>query len=377
MESKKEEKNSNNKNIENDPSKNQQDNKKKPEEKENNITDEEKLLLDLLKSSMSNETQDEKSNPDSSKNKDNSKNSSKNFFTNTESSFLSQAITKLQNGDDMDIMSELILLCEQLSLASDQIGDNPNMPKLLEEICKNLEKIYLPELIIYSLQCINYILDINPGLTSVLKRLNIIPKIISIISAMEDTQCLESIVSVFEKISFENSLLLLENNVFLNMLNVIDFLATPQRKSIMKICSNISTNIITYKQFDLYINPAMENLYYLSKYSDDNMYITEKAIGIYFNILYNLKQGSYFNNNPDLENSIHKYNFMENYCEILKKYFFEDNKKINADLIRKILKIIYMIFNVSKKETDRLLSLNILESKPQILCWFHCRQGLS
>ena len=223
---------------------------------------------------MSNETQDEKSNPDSSKNKDNSKNSSKNFFTNTESSFLSQAITKLQNGDDMDIMSELILLCEQLSLASDQIGDNPNMPKLLEEICKNLEKIYLPELIIYSLQCINYILDINPGLTSVLKRLNIIPKIISIISAMEDTQCLESIVSVFEKISFENSLLLLENNVFLNMLNVIDFLATPQRKSIMKICSNISTNIITYKQFDLYINPAMENLYYLySGFSDQVLYV--------------------------------------------------------------------------------------------------------
>ena len=57
----------------------------------------------------------------------------------------------------MDIMSELIFLCEQLSLSSDQIGDNPNMPKLLEEICKNLEKLYLPEIIIYSLQCINYI----------------------------------------------------------------------------------------------------------------------------------------------------------------------------------------------------------------------------
>ena len=40
----------------------------------------------------------------------------------------------------MDIISELILLCEQLSLSSDQIGDNPNMPKLLEEICINLEK---------------------------------------------------------------------------------------------------------------------------------------------------------------------------------------------------------------------------------------------
>ena len=40
--------------------------------------------------------------------------------------------------------------------------------KLLEEICKNLTKNYLPEIIIYSLQCINYILDINPTLSYVL-----------------------------------------------------------------------------------------------------------------------------------------------------------------------------------------------------------------
>ena len=148
-------------------------------------------------------------------------------------------MAKLQNGDDMDIMSELISLCEQLSLSSDQIGDNPNMPKILEEICKNLEKIYLPELIIYSLQCINYILDINPGLTSVIKRIGAIPKIITLITSMEDTACLELIVAVFEKISFENSFLLLENNVFLSLLNVIDFLAFAQRKSIMKTCLNI------------------------------------------------------------------------------------------------------------------------------------------
>ena len=55
------------------------------------------------------------------------------------------------------------------------------MPKLLEEICINLEKLYIPEIIIYSLQCINYILDINPGLTSVLKRVGAIPKIIMLI----------------------------------------------------------------------------------------------------------------------------------------------------------------------------------------------------
>ena len=69
-------------------------------------------------------------------------------LNNTESSFILSSTKILQNGDDMDIINELINLCTQLSLSSDQIGDNPNMPKLLEEICKNLEKLYIPEIII-------------------------------------------------------------------------------------------------------------------------------------------------------------------------------------------------------------------------------------
>ena len=287
-------------------------------------------------------------------------------LNNNESSFILSSTKILQNGDDMDIMNELINLCTQLSLSSDQIGDNPNMPKLLEEICKNLEKLYIPEIIIYSLQCINYILDINPGLASVLKRVDAIPKIVFAINAMEDTTCLDSIVSVFEKISYENSLLLLNNNVYLSLLNVIDFLGVPQRKSIMQICLNISTNSITYKEFDTYIKPAMEIICYLTKFSEDNYYINEKAISIYHNFIL-LNQGMYFKNSAELENVISKYTFMDNFCEILRKYFIESNKKINADLIKKILKIINTIFRFSKKETDKLLSLNFLEIVVEII----------
>ena len=352
---------------------NSKDKEKKPEEKEkpkesqsDNMADDEKLFLDFLKNTF----QKEEGNKDD-KTKENQKDSknTKNYslFSEKDKDFLSSSIKKLQNGDDMDIMSELILLGEQLSLSSDQIGDNPNMPKLMEEICKNLEKIYLPEIIIYSLQCINYILDINPGLTSVLKRVGAIPKIIILISAMEDTICLESIVSVFEKISFENSFLLLENNVFVSLLNVIDFLATPQRKSIMKTCQNISANAITYKQFDQYIKSGLQALCALTKFSEDNSYVNEKAIFIYHNIIVTLNQGFYFNNNPDLENELSKYCFMDNFCEILKKYFIENNKKITADIIKKILKIIHIIFKVSKKEMDKLLSLNFLEIVVEII----------
>ena len=132
--------------------------------------EEENIFLEFLKNSLLKEEQYK--NEKSKKDKE-----TLSKPNNSESSFISASIEKLKNGDDMDIMSELIALCEKLSLASDQIGDNLNMPRLLEEICKNLEKLYLPEIIIYSLQCINYILDINPGLASVLKRVGAIPNL--------------------------------------------------------------------------------------------------------------------------------------------------------------------------------------------------------
>ena len=335
----------------------EKENQNKEPKKEENfeaLKEEENLLFNLLKNSLLEEK-------DKDKEKEKDKNTSTYKLPNKESGFLSSSIAKLQNGDDMDIMSELMMLCDKLALSSDQIGDNPNMPKLLEEVCKNLEKLYIPEIIIYTLQCINYILDINPGLTSVIKRIGAIPKLLTLITAMEDTACLELIVSVFEKISFENSFLLLENNVFLSLLNVIDFLAFPQRKSIMKTCQNISVNTITSKQFDLYIKPALEQLCSLTKFTEHNSYINEKAILIYHNIIVLLNQGFYFNNNPELEEVISKYSFMDNLCEILKLYFIDNNKKITADLIKRILKIINVMFQVSKKETDKLLSLGILD----------------
>ena len=49
-------------------------------------------------------------------------------------------LTKLQNWDDMDIMNKLMNLFKVLSLSSDQIGDNSNISKLLEEIYKKYRK---------------------------------------------------------------------------------------------------------------------------------------------------------------------------------------------------------------------------------------------
>ena len=88
---------------------------------------------------------------------------------------------------------------------------------------------------------------------------------------------------------------------------------------------------------------------------------------LYIFIIILLNQGFYFSNNPELEDVLNKYSFMENFCEILKMYFFEYNKKITEDIIKKILKIINIKFKVSKKETHKLFSLGFLDIIKEII----------
>ena len=296
----------------------------------------------------------------------NPNNAMKSFQT---GSFISTSLEKLKKGDDMDIMSELINLCDQLSICSDIVGSNPNMPKLLEEICKNLDKLYLPEIVIYSLQCINYILDVNPRMANILKKNNIIPKLITIINTLADISCLESIVMVMEKISLNNAVMLLENNVFVTLLNIFDFMGKGQRKSIMKCCQNIALNVINYKEFEQYIKPASPILCNLIDYreNDTDPQILEKAINIYYNIIINLKQYLEYEKAYELEEELLKNNYFQNFCNILNKYFIERDKKITSELIKKILQIINLTCELSSLVVDKFLSINLLPILVEII----------
>ena len=286
-------------------------------------------------------------------------------------SFLLKSLEKLKSGDDMDIMSELISLCEYLSLSDGVLGTNPNLGKLLEEICKNLDKTYLPELVIYSLQCMNYILDLNPRLASILRKNNIIVKLTNLINTIDDVTCLDSIVTAFEKISLNNAILLLENNVFYTLLNIIDFLGKSQRESVIKCCLNISYNVLNYKQYDVYIKPASNILSNLIQYREGitDAKILEKIIDIYFNIVNNLKANmkeemAYSN---QLESELIKYNYFENFYDILTRYFIERDKKLNPELIKKILINIQIVCGLSPLAVDKYLSINLLNILVEVI----------
>ena len=290
---------------------------------------------------------------------------------NNPGSFILKSLEKLKTGDDMDIMSELINLCDQLSLSDGSIGGNLNLGKLLEEICKNLDKTYLPEIVIYSLQCMNYILDINPRLSNIFRKNNIVPKLTTIINTMEDITCLDSIVTVFEKISLNNAILLLENNVFVTLLNIFDFLGNSQRHSAIKCCLNISYNVLNYKEYDVYIKPASAILCNLMKYREGitDIQILEKISDIYFNIINNLKVNIKNESSSliQMENELIKYNYFENFYDLLTRYFIERDKKINPELIKKTLNNIRTACILSPLVVDKLLSINLLNILVEII----------
>ena len=293
------------------------------------------------------------------------------MYKKNQNSFLEKSLAKLKTGDDMDIMAELINLCEQLSLNDGSIGSNPSLAKLLEEICKNLDKSYLPELVIYSLQCMNYILDINPRLASVLRKNNIITKLITIINTIEDITCLDSIVTVLEKISLNNSILLLENNVFFTLLNIFDFLGKSQRESVIKCCLNMSYNVLNYKQYDVYIKPASIILCNLMQYKEGitDTQILEKILDVYYNVISNLQANikieMAFSN--QLESELIQYNYFENFYDILTRYFIERDKKLNPILIKKVLMNIKIACVLSPLAVNKYLSINLLNILVEII----------
>ena len=238
----------------------------------------------------------------------------------------------------MDILNELMSLCNFLSLSNERIGYNSNIGKLLEEICKNLTKTYLPEIIIYSLQCINYILDINPTLSYVLKKVNAVSSIMKTISSLEDISCIEYIIKIFDKISTQNSRILLENNVFESLLvNIFDFLNIYQKKSLIKICHNITLRRINREEYNTYIKPAMNVLINLIRVEDDdnndNLFIAEKAMNILYNIINYNKYGDSLSINEKKDENIlteiiSNYKIIESFIDILNKYFFKNNQII-------------------------------------------------
>ena len=92
----------------------------------------------------------------------------------------------------------------------------------------------------------------------------------------------------------------------------------------------------------------------------------EKAINILYNIINSIKYGdtSLDKEKKDdnlLDELITNYNLIENFMDILNKYFIENNQIITDIIIKTILKTIAIILEASLKGMDKILSSKFLE----------------
>ena len=148
----------------------------------------------------------------------------------------------------MEIISALNELSSQLSMASDNVGEDIKTVELIHQLIILLDKFPLiTEISLISLNCLNYLLDINPHSTNSIVKYNGVEKIISMTQNVESIEGVENAIKCIEKMSYENPYILIEKDAFINILTFIDFFELSIRKSALKACVNMSKFGIAFK----------------------------------------------------------------------------------------------------------------------------------
>jgi hypothetical protein len=90
--------------------------------------------------------------------------SSKSFlFSKDSNTFIKTALKIFSQNEETSTLNALTELSLELSMANDSVRNDPNFPELIKQLIILLDKFpILPDISLSSLNCINYILDINP-----------------------------------------------------------------------------------------------------------------------------------------------------------------------------------------------------------------------
>ena len=303
----------------------------------------------------------------------NFKNPLRNFFNPGNSQFIKNALEKFKSNDEMEIISALNELSSQLSMASDNVGEDVKVVELIHQLIILLDKFpMIPEISLISLNCLNYLLDINPHSTNTIVKYNGIQKIISMSQNVESIEGVESSIKAIEKMSYENPYILIEKGAFISVLSFIDFFELSTRKSALKACVNMSKvgNNIDY--IKNYILNAIPNLTILSKLngnSEIEKNIVDLAIQSIYNILNGVRNYNYSMDFSNFCDDIIKDGLlnvlMDNLIKFLnieeKKDISSNNFNVNVDTIKYILKIFELLCIMSNNIANMLLNNNMLE----------------
>lgn len=133
-------------------------------------------------------------------------------------------LDSLKSEDEMEVLLNLQELNRDLLVATDQIAEDINCQHLIKQLIDLFNKFFLPDITLNAIICMNALLDINPMFTTTIIKHGGIPKILDTMSQnIEYIDIAECAIKSIEKISYENPFVLLENDAFCTILNLIEF----------------------------------------------------------------------------------------------------------------------------------------------------------
>jgi hypothetical protein len=233
-----------------------------------------------------------------------------------------------------------------------------------------------------ALNCLNYLLDINPRYTSSIIKWSGVTKIVKMTQNIEYIDCAEAAIKAIEKMSYENPYAMIENDAFAAILSLIDFFDLNLRKSALKACVNMTKAINNMDYIKKFIIPAVPSLTCLTKLignTEIEKGILDQAVLCFFNIVYCVKTYNLQANNQDFYTNMIQYGLLENLFEVFEKFIKSDKEEVNQtsnnnignsakggvniyqETFKNILKLFETFCSLSPDITNLLLNMNILE----------------
>ena len=119
------------------------------------------------------------------------------------------------------------------------------------------------------------------------------------IQNFEYLECAETVIKSIEKMSYENPYIMIENDSFSALLNLMEFCDLGLRKIALKACVNM-TNCINNQEFiKKFIMPSIPNLSNLARFSGNSeleKVILDLSVQCIFNIIFSIKNYNLNNN---------------------------------------------------------------------------------
>jgi hypothetical protein len=195
----------------------------------------------------------------------------------------------LSSGDDMEVLQVLSRLAEELSMVQEDAISSYPIPQLVPILVQCLQRDSIPDVMLYSINCIVNLLDLLPNLARAFATAGAVPAICAKLSSFEFVDLAESAVKALEKLGYEHGSAILREGVLSTLVELVYFFDTETQKRIMRVLTMLASAATNQELFIQFVEPALPSLLpHLS--SDEGSPLTELALRFFHVLIDSVKE---------------------------------------------------------------------------------------